>query len=74
MHTLVNKLRQLSGDAIILPDFTKRPAPGYRVRDFRADINCTQIIQRSEILLKELPSLLGGIGPKWFANVAELAI
>ena len=70
MHTLVNKLPQLSGDAIILPDFTKRPAPAYRVRDFRADINCTQIVKKADIV-KELPSFLGGAGPTWFANVAD---
>jgi hypothetical protein len=70
MHNLVNRLPQLAGDAIILPDFTKRPAPAYRVRDFRADVNCTQTVKKVDIL-KELPSFLGGQGPQWFASVAD---
>jgi hypothetical protein len=70
MHTLVNRLPQLAGDAIILPDFTKKPTPAYRVRDFRADINCATTVKRSDIV-KELPSFLSGKGPTWFANVAD---
>lgn len=64
MHNLVSRLPQLAADAVIIPDFTQNPAPAYRIRDFRADINCTTKVRRSDIE-RELPSFLSGVPPWW---------
>lgn len=70
MHTLVNRLVTLRGDAIIFPDFIRKPTPAYRVSGFRRDFSGGTPVSQGQVMA-ELPDWAKNAkSGEWLGDVA----